>query len=114
MIRRIALAFLALLLLGIGAVDSIDVSAFLLGESGTSRRESLLCFIGEERAALERRQSKMHVREYSVEPNTWIGEPVFHLLTGYLKSATDFPNIPTGGTEPVAGTGLGRPIIPRS
>jgi arylsulfatase len=125
------------------AVDSIDQSAFLLGEQEHSNRESLLCFIGDELAAVKWRQFKLHFREFSMEagrrtkidlavpqlynveqdpkeqwdimePNTWIGEPIFPILRDYITSAQQFPHIPTGGVEPVEGTGFDKPLIPRS
>jgi arylsulfatase len=125
------------------AVDGFDLLPFVTGERSNSGREHLLCFIGDELAAVKWRQFKMHYREYSIErghrtkidlavpqlynveqdpkeqwdimePNTWIAEPMFKILRDYLKSAHQFPHIPTGGTEPVPGTGLDKPLVPRS
>jgi arylsulfatase A-like enzyme len=124
------------------AIDSIDQSAFLLGEQEHSNRESLLCFIGDELAAIKWRQFKIHFREFStergrrtkvdlavpqlynveqdpkelwdiMEPNTWIADPLFPITLEYLKSANQFPHIPTGGYAPVKGTGLDKPLTPR-
>jgi arylsulfatase len=124
------------------AIDSIDQSAFLLGEQEHSNRESLLCFIGDELAAIKWRQFKIHFREFStepgrrtkvdlavpqlynveqdpkeqwdiMEPNTWVAEPLLPITLDYLKSANQFPHIPTGGYAPVKGTGLDKPLMPR-
>ena len=115
-----------------GAIDAVDQTDFLLGaeESG---REHLLCFVGDDLAALKWRQFKLHFIEYGVEPghrykaelstpqlfnvaqdpkeswdivepNTWITQVAVRHIGAYRLSLLEHPNVPVGGDGPDAAT----------
>lgn len=115
--------------------DSLDLTDFLAGHA-PSPREGLLCFIGPRLAAVKYRQFKMHFVEYGTEPgrrykadlafpqmfnvasdpkeawdilatNLWMSMKVEEMLTAYVVSVLQHPNIAPGGDAPDPAAGVG-------
>ena len=115
--------------------DSMDLTNFLAG-TGPSPRDGLLCFIGPRLAAVKYRQFKMHFVEYGTAPgkrykvdlafpqmfnvasdpneewdilatNLWMSVKVEELLTAYVLSVLQHPNIAPSGEQPDAAAGAG-------
>lgn len=114
------------------AIDSIDQTEFLLG-APASAREHVLCFVGDDLAALKWHQFKLHFIEYGsepghryridlatpqlfnlaqdpkeswdiMEPNTWITQAAVRHIGAYRLSLFEHANVPVGGSGPDAAT----------
>ncbi len=115
--------------------DAMDMTEFFAGDA-PSPRTWLLCFIGQRLAAVKYRQFKMHFVEYGTEPgrrykwdlafpqmynvasdpkeewdilatNLWMSKVVEEVLTTYVVSVFEHPNIAPGGERPDPAVGAG-------
>jgi arylsulfatase len=118
------------------AIDSVDQTAFLRGES-PSARDHVMCFIGESLAAVKWKQFKIHFIEYGneagrrtkielghpqlynvaadpkeqwdiLEPNLWIAHPIARIIGQFGASVSQFPHVAAGGDGPAAVGAVGR------
>lgn len=109
-------------------IDGIDLQPFLVGESPTSGREHVLCFVGDVLHAVKWKNWKLHFvwQEYMQDPpvqltiprafnlfedprerhdvflpgNTWLQRPAQAVIRDFWASAEEHPLIPPGTPDP--------------
>ncbi len=109
-------------------IDGIDISPLLLGESESSGRDSVLCFVGDRLHAVKWRNWKLHLiwQEYMLDPpvelgvprafnlfedpgerhdvflpsNTWVRRPCAAAMAEFWQSTERYPLIPPGTPDP--------------
>ncbi len=109
-------------------IDGIDLMPWLEGSSGSSRRESVLCFVADRLHAVKWRHWKLHFiwQEYMGDPpvelsiprafnlyddprerhdvflpsNTWVQRPVMAAVAAFWDSVAAHPLIPVGAEDP--------------